>query len=265
MAMCLPDCYGSCRNMTLSVQDLSKAFQGLQALAPLSFTIRHSITAFIGPNGAGKTTLFNLLSGIYGPSSGSICHRGEDITALSVAERARRGIQRTFQNLQIFFRMSALENVMVGASPRLRLMLLPSLLNTARIRRQTVEIRDRAAALMAEVGLSDFIDHAADAMPYGALKRLELARALAADPEILMLDEPAAGLNPRETAEIDEVIRRIAASGIAVLLVEHDMKLVMAISERVVVLDHGKCIADGPPDEVRTDAGVIRAYLGPQR
>ncbi len=223
--------------MILAVENLSKAFQGLQALAPLSFAIENGITA------------------------------------LSVAERARRGIQRTFQNLQIFFRMSAIENVMVGASPRLRMGLLSSLLSAPAIRRETREIRERAAALMAEVGLSDFIGHAADTLPYGALKRLELARALAADPEILMLDEPAAGLNPRETAEIDEVIRRIVDQidevirrivdrGIAVLLVEHDMKLVMAISERVIVLDHGKCIADGPPQAVRADPEVIRAYLG---
>jgi branched-chain amino acid transport system ATP-binding protein len=248
--------------MILAVENLSKAFQGLQALAPLSFAIENGITAFIGPNGAGKTTLFNLLSGIYGPSSGSIRHHDEDITSLSVADRARRGIQRTFQNLQIFFRMSALENVMVGASPRLRMGLLSSLLSAPAIRRETREIRDRAAVLMAEVGLSDFVGHAADALPYGALKRLELARALAADPEILMLDEPAAGLNPRETAEIDEVIRRIVDRGIAVLLVEHDMKLVMAISERVIVLDHGKCIADGAPHEIRADPEVVRAYLG---
>src|ERR1700732_2340779 len=172
--------------MILAAENLSKAFQGVQALAPLSFEIQNGITAFIGPKGAGKTTLFNLLSGIYGPSSGSIRHRGEDVTALSIAERARRGIQRTFQNLQIFFRMSALENVMVGASPRLRMGLLPSLLSAPAIRRETRESRDRAAARMTEVGLADFIGHAADAMPYGALKRLELARALAATPEILM-------------------------------------------------------------------------------
>src|SRR5260370_42427974 len=146
--------------MILAVENLSKAFQGLQALAPLSFAIENGITAFIGPNGAGKTTLFNLLSGIYGPSSGSIRHRAEDITSLSVAERPRRAIQRTFQNLQIFFRMSALENVMVGASPRLRMGLLSSLLSAPAIRRVTRDIRDLSAALMAEVGPSEFLRHA---------------------------------------------------------------------------------------------------------
>src|SRR5438477_8505737 len=161
--------------MILAAENLSKGFQGLQALAPLSFEIENGITAFIGPNGAGKTTLFNLLSGIYAPSSGSILHRGDDITSLAVAERARRGIQRTFQNLQIFFRMSALEKVMVGASPRLRLALLPSLLNAPSVRRESSEISGRAAALMAEVGLAHFIGDAADSLPYGALKRLELA------------------------------------------------------------------------------------------
>jgi branched-chain amino acid transport system ATP-binding protein len=246
----------------LAVEELSKRFEGVEALSPLSLTIEAGITALIGPNGAGKTTLFNLLSGIEQPSTGRIRHRGEDITALSVTQRARRGLQRTFQNLQIFLRMSAIENVMVGASGKIDLGLLPSMLSAPAIRRQTRQARARAAELMQEVGLAAYVGHGADALPYGALKRLELARALAADPELLMLDEPAAGLNPRETAEMDEVIRRIASRGITVLLVEHDMKLVMAISERVIVLDHGKCIADGTPAAVRANPDVIRAYLG---
>lgn len=248
--------------MILTVENLSKHFGGVDAVAPLSLGFTNGITAVIGPNGAGKTTLFNLLAGVYEPSSGSIAHRRQDITKLSVSARARRGIQRTFQNLQIFFAMSAVENVMVGASRHMHLGLIRSLVSWPSVGRETRAARIRAEELMTEVGLAGYIGSSADAMPYGALKRLEIARALAARPEILMLDEPAAGLNPRETAEIDDLIRRIAATGVTVLLVEHDMKLVMAVSDRVIVLDHGKLIADGTPDEVSRNPEVIAAYLG---
>ena len=248
--------------MSLAVENLSKHFGGVHAVAPLTTSFGPGITAVIGPNGAGKTTFFNLLAGVYQPSTGTIRHRGDDITRLPVADRARRGIQRTFQNLQIFFSMTALENVMVGASGRLRMGVVPSLVNWPSIARQTRQTRQRAEQLMVEVGLGDYLGSSADAMPYGALKRLEIARALAADPEILMLDEPAAGLNPRETAEIDELIRRIANRGIMVLLVEHDMPLVMAVSDRIIVLDHGRQLADGLPQQVRENPEVIAAYLG---
>jgi len=248
--------------MILEVENLSKAFGGVDAVAPLSLAVNKGITAIIGPNGAGKTTFFNLLSGIYPPSTGKIRHRGDDITNMSVTQRACRGMQRTFQNLQIFFSMTAVENVMVGASRRLHLGVLPSLLAWPSIGRDTRQARAQAEQLMADVGLSAYIGYDADAMPYGALKRLEIARALAANPEVLMLDEPAAGLNPRETAAMDDLIRRIAAGGVTVLLVEHDMKLVMAVSDHVIVLDHGKQIASGRPEEVRQNPEVIRAYLG---
>jgi len=248
--------------MILATENLAKSFGGVAALEPFSFTLAGGITAIIGPNGAGKTTLFNLLSGLYAPSGGRIRYRGEDITDLPVAERARRGMQRTFQNLQIFFGMSAIENVMVGASRHLRLGLLPALLDWPTIRRDTRHAREAAEHLMRRVGLDAYLNARADAMPYGALKRLEIARALAAEPDLLLLDEPAAGLNPSETQEIDRLIRAIAEGGTAVLLVEHDMRLVMAISERIIVLDQGRPIADGPPASIRAHSEVIRAYLG---
>src|SRR5579864_354704 len=222
--------------MLLETRDLSRGFGGVLALQPFSFSIERGITAVIGPNGAGKTTLFNLLSGIYQPSSGQVLWRGADITELDVAGRARLGIQRTFQNLQIFFGMTAIENVMVGATQHLHLGLLASLLSLPTIRRETSRAREEAALLLRRVGLGRYLDARADAMPYGALKRLEIARSLAAKPELLLLDEPAAGLNPSETEEIGALIRAIAADGTAALLVEHDMRLVMALAERIIVL-----------------------------
>ncbi|HLJ63623.1 MAG TPA: ABC transporter ATP-binding protein [Stellaceae bacterium] len=248
--------------MILEAQSLAKNFGGVTAVAPLSFSLDHRVTAVIGPNGAGKTTLFNMISGIYPPSSGRIFYRGRDITGENVTARARRGMMRTFQNLQIFFHLSALENVMVGASRHLNLGLLASLFHMPAIRRDLMEARAKAEALMRLVGLEAYLASPADAMPYGALKRLEIARALAAAPELLLLDEPAAGLNPNETAEIGTLIRRIAQGGTTVLLVEHDMKLVMSVSERIIVLDYGKKLAEGTPEEIRANPQVIAAYLG---
>jgi len=248
--------------MLLATQDLSRGFGGVLALQPFSFALDGGITAVIGPNGAGKTTLFNLLSGIYAPSSGRVLWRGHEITRLDVAGRARLGIQRTFQNLQVFFNMTAIENVMVGATRHLRLGLLPSLLSLPAIRRETRAAQEEAARLLHRVGLERFIEARADAMPYGALKRLEIARSLAAKPALLLLDEPAAGLNPSETEEIGALIRAIAADGTAVLLVEHDMRLVMALAEHIVVLDQGHEIARGTAAEIRANPAVIEAYLG---
>ncbi len=247
----------------LTVENLSKGFGGVQAVAELSFSITEKrIHSIIGPNGAGKTTLFNLITGIYTPSSGRISLLGDDITGLPTAARAARGIQRTFQNLQIFFNMTALENVMVGRHLSLRPRLLPSLLRLPASARADRETEAQAADLMAYVGLGKWLDADADAMPYGALKRLEIARALAARPRLLLLDEPAAGLNAVETAEIDELIKRIAAGGTTVVLVEHDMKLVMGVSDHILVLDYGRKLADGTAAEVRANPDVIRAYLG---
>ncbi len=247
----------------LAVENLSREFGGIQAVAELSFAIEAGrIHSIIGPNGAGKTTLFNLITGVYTPTGGRIHFDGDDVTALSTASRAKRGIQRTFQNLQIYFNMSALENVMVGRHLHLDTRILPSLLRLPSVTRANNAARAKAAELMQMVGLGAYLDADADAMPYGALKRLEVARALAAEPKLLLLDEPAAGLNPKETHEIDELIKRIAATGTTVVLVEHDMKLVMGVSDHILVLDRGRKLAEGTAAEVRANPDVVRAYLG---
>jgi branched-chain amino acid transport system ATP-binding protein len=247
----------------LTVDGLTKTFGGVRAVADVSFAVeKGTIHSVIGPNGAGKTTLFNLVTGVYTPTSGKVALAGKDLTALSTSARAGLGMQRTFQNLQIFFNMSAIENVMAGRHLHLGTGLFASLLGLPKIRRETEQAREKAAELMRQVGLEKWLDAEADAMPYGALKRLEIARALAAEPKLLLLDEPAAGLNPKETAEIDELIREIARSGITVVLVEHDMKLVMNVSDRILVLDYGRKLAEGTADEVRRNPDVIKAYLG---
>lgn len=247
----------------LEVENLSIAFGGVKAVQGVSFRVEPGIIySVIGPNGAGKTTLFNLLTGIYIPSEGDIRLEGMSVLGLAPHELARRGMSRTFQNLQICMNMSALENVMVGAHLRLDRNPLKAMLRWPALRAADLALREEAAQHMAFVGLADYVATRADAMSYGALKRLEIARALAARPRLLFLDEPAAGLNPRETAEIDEVIARIAASGITVVLVEHDMKLVMNLSDHILVLDYGKKLAEGTAEEVRRNPDVIAAYLG---
>jgi branched-chain amino acid transport system ATP-binding protein len=247
----------------LEVHGLTKAFGGVHAVADLNFTVAPGrVHSIIGPNGAGKTTLFNLVTGLYAPTAGRIVLDGEDVTALPTAARAAKGIGRTFQNLQIFFNMRAIENVMVGRHLQSPRALLSSMLQLPSIRRANRDAFDRAAALMRRVGLAAYLDSESDAMPYGALKRLEIARALAAEPKILLLDEPAAGLNPKETREIDELIKSIAAEGTTVVLVEHNMKLVMGVSDHILVLDYGRRLAEGTAAQVRDNPDVIRAYLG---
>ncbi|MCA3247912.1 MAG: ABC transporter ATP-binding protein [Azospirillum sp.] len=247
----------------LKVEGLTKEFGGVRAVADVSFAVEPgTIHSVIGPNGAGKTTLFNLVTGVYTPTAGTVTLDGRDLTALSTAARAKLGMQRTFQNLQIFFNMTAIENVMVGRYLHLGTGLVASLLGLPKIRRETRLAREKAAELMHRVGLEKWLDADADAMPYGALKRLEIARALAAEPKLLLLDEPAAGLNPKETVEIDELIREIARGGVTVVLVEHDMKLVMNVSDRILVLDYGRKLAEGTAEEVRRNPDVIKAYLG---
>ena len=247
----------------LAVKDLGIAFGGVTALDGVSFAVdAGEILAVIGPNGAGKTTLFNVVSGLYPPGRGRVRIGDADVTGLAPHLLARRGLSRTFQNLQIFFRMSAAENVMVGRHLHERHGVIAHLLALPSVQRQNRETREKAADLLALVGLVAVGDRPAGTLNYGALKRLEIARALATEPRVLLLDEPAAGCNAVETAEIDAVIRTIAARGVAVVLVEHDMRLVMKISHRIHVLDRGRTLAQGTPADVHGNPAVIAAYLG---
>ena len=247
----------------LRAEGLSKVFGGVHAVQALEFAIEPgSVFSIIGPNGAGKTTLLNLLTGIYRPSAGRIWLETRELTGRAPHEFAAAGMGRTFQNLQIFFNMSALENVMAGRYLHERCGLAAALLRFPSLARSERACREEALELLAFVGLQQHAAAPADSMPYGALKRLEIARALATRPKLLLLDEPAAGLNPAETQEIDRLIQRLAARGLTVVLVEHNMKLVMGVSDHVLVLDYGRKLAEGDAESVRSDPRVIQAYLG---
>ncbi len=247
----------------LEVKDLSIHFGGVKAVQNVTFSIDSGIVySVIGPNGAGKTTLFNLITGVYKPTTGEIKLDGESIGGKSPNELATRGVARTFQNLQICMNMSAVENVMVGAHLRLDRNLIKAAMRFPALKRRDAELREEAAELMRFVGLDKYVETRADAMSYGALKRLEIARALAMKPRLIFLDEPAAGLNPKETIEVDHLVRKIAESGVTVVLVEHDMKMVMNLSDRILVLNYGKKLAEGTGEEIRNNPDVIAAYLG---
>jgi branched-chain amino acid transport system ATP-binding protein len=247
----------------LRAENIGIAFGGIKAVDGVSFAANPgSILSIIGPNGAGKTTLFNVVSGIYEASSGKVFLGDEDVTRLPPHGLAARGLSRTFQNLQIFQRLTACENVMVGRHLREKSSLLGALLRTPSVTRQNRETRDAAMELLSYVGLKEAADTPAGSLAYGACKRLEIARALATEPKVLLLDEPAAGCNAVETEEIDRLIRQVADKGVAVVLVEHDMKLVMKISDRILVLERGKPLVEGTPREVRHDPRVLEAYLG---
>jgi branched-chain amino acid transport system ATP-binding protein len=247
----------------LEIKNLSKSFGGVHAVQDVSFAIKEgAIHSVIGPNGAGKTTLFNLITGVYTPTKGQILLRGENVAGLTPDALARRGMSRTFQNLQICLNMTAIDNVMVGAHLRLNQNLFASMLRLPSVSKADAACRDEAARLMEFVGVGQYVDADSSQMPYGALKRLEIARALAAQPKVLLLDEPAAGLNHTETGEIEALIRKVAQSGVTVVLVEHDMKLVMNLSDHILVLDYGKKLAEGTAAEVRANPDVVAAYLG---
>lgn len=248
----------------LEAKGITKRFGGLVANENVTVEIeRGSITAVIGPNGAGKTTFFNMITGFYEPDEGEILLAGQKINGLRPDQIAAKGISRTFQNIRLFKQMTALENVMVGKHSKLQAGMLGILLDTRRVREEEERARVEAYQLLEYVGIADVANEEAGSLPYGLQRRLEIARALATNPQIILLDEPAAGMNPRETLEMTKFIRRMRDElNVTIILIEHDMKLVMGLSEYIHVLDHGQKIAEGSPEEIRNNPVVIEAYLG---